>query len=408
MKVVHITKLPDGGASWCAMRISRALCKQGVDSRILLMQGVANNNIAIAKADWLYQDHKNLFIRIVVKVLKLMYRPKFEYLIYKRKKAAKSANAFFTSPITGYTNLSKHPWVREADIVHLHWISDFIDFPTFFKRINKPIVWTVHDENPGLGGFHYVSHKKDASREYLCIDEEYEEIKRKVLHGKNRPHLVAISSQMKSFFENNIILKDCPITLIHNGVNCEVFHPVAKKNSREVLGLSLEKKIFLFSSYQIEDKRKGLAILLPALEALHDSSILLVCLGKYKAVPQTKYIEVKCVGMVNGSENLSLYYSASDYFMLTSFQEAFAQTPLEAMACGTPVIAFPCSGVSDLIYEKNGVICQDFTVDALIDGIRKAIDLEYSREEIRRDVKSRFSYDKIAFQYINLYHSLLG
>ena len=39
MKVVHITKLPDGGASWRAMRICRALRKQGIDAEMLLMQG---------------------------------------------------------------------------------------------------------------------------------------------------------------------------------------------------------------------------------------------------------------------------------------------------------------------------------------------------------------------------------
>lgn len=160
MKVVHITKLPDGGASWCAMRISNSLKQQGVDSKILLMQGAPDNNISIADIDWLYKEHKNIFIRIVFKLLRLILRPKFEYLTYKRKKAAKTSNAFFTSPITAYTNIVNHPLIKDADIIHLHWVSDFVDFPSFFRKINKPIVWTIHDENPGLGGFHYELHKK--------------------------------------------------------------------------------------------------------------------------------------------------------------------------------------------------------------------------------------------------------
>lgn len=407
MKVVHITKLPDGGASWCAMRICHALRLQGVDAKMLLMQGKPDDNIVIADADWLYRDYGNIVVRLIVKILKLMLRPRFEYLIHKRRKAAKTGEAFFTSPVTGYTSLANHPLVQDADIVHLHWISDFVDFPTFFKRVKKPIVWTVHDENPGLGGFHYLSHKEGVSAEYLKLDKIYEDIKRKALMKGNRPHLVAISSYMKSFFEGNAILKDCPVTLIHNGVDCHAFHPLSQKECRNKLKIPTDKKVFLFSSYQIEDKRKGLHILIPALEALHDESVMLICLGNYKAIPQTKYIQVRCEGLVKGSEQLSVYYSAADYFVLSSFQEAFAQTPLESLACGTPVIAFPCSGVPDLINDKIGVMSDDFTILSLTMAIKKAMDMTFSREEIRREVTSRFSYDIIAKQYLDLYNELL-
>ena len=407
MKVVHITKLPDGGASWCAMRICHALREQGVEAQMLLMQGKASDNISIAKADWPYRQHANILARLFAKALKLILRPRFEHLIHLRKQAEKAAKAFFTSPVTGYTGLAYHPLVQEADIVHLHWVADFIDFPTFFKRVKKPIVWTIHDENPGLGGFHYLSHKEVASKDYLRLDKIYENIKRKALEKGNKPHLVAISSYMRGFFKKSPILKGCPTTLIHNGVDCTAFLPLPKNDCRTELRIPRDKKVFLFSSYQIEDKRKGLHVLIPALEALHDESILLICLGNYKAVPQTKYIQVRCEGLVKGSELLSKYYSAADYFVLSSFQEAFAQTPLEALACGTPVIAFPCSGIPDLMNPRIGVTSNGFTKEALIEAIRAAMDTEYNHDEIRNDVVSRFSYDIIAKQYIDLYDRLL-
>lgn len=407
MKVVHITKLPDGGATWCAMRICHALKLQGIDAKMLLMQGKSSDGISVANADWLYREHGNVVVHLLVKILKLLLRPRFEYLIYKRKQAAKTGNELFTSPVTGYTNLANHPLVKEADIVHLHWISDFVDFPTFFKRVKKPIVWTIHDENPGLGGFHYLSHKKDASVEFLELDKIYEDIKRKSLAIGNKPHLVAISSYMRDFFKISPILRDCPTTLIHNGVDCKAFHPLPKAECRAQLGIPLDKKVFLFSSYQIEDKRKGLHVLVPALESLHDDTIILMCLGNYKAVPQSKYIQVRCEGLVNGSDLLSVYYSAADYFVLSSFQEAFAQTPLEALACGTPVVAFPCSGVPDLITNIVGVISEDFTMQSLTKAIKKSMVMTFSREDIRNEVVARFSYDIIAQQYLDLYNTLL-
>jgi len=407
MKVVHITKLPDGGASWCAMRICNASRKKGVDAHMLLMQGKVSDNISIAEADWLYRPHANIIIRLFIKVLRLILRPRFEYLIHKRKQAGKTCKAFFTSPVTEYTSLANHPLVQEADIVHLHWISDFVDFPTFFKRVKKPIVWTIHDENPGLGGFHYLSHKEGASKEYLRLDKKYEDIKRNALENGNKPYLVAISSYMKDFFKKSPILRDCPTTLIHNGVDCKAFYPLPKAECRAKLGIPLDKKVFLFSSYQIEDKRKGLQVLIPALETLHDNSIILVCLGNYKAVPQTKYIQIRCEGLIKGSELLIEYYSAADFFVLSSFQEAFAQTPLEALACGTPAIAFPCSGIPDLINQKIGVMSTDFTQKALVEAIKKAMSMKFNHDEIRNDVVSRFSYDLIAKQYIALYNRLL-
>lgn len=407
MKVVHITKLPDGGASWCAMRICKALREEGVDANMLLMQGAPGSNTAIANADWLYRSHRNIVLRLLTKILKLILRTRFEYFIFKRNQAAKTGEVFFTSPVTGYTSLTDHPLVKEADIVHLHWISDFVDFPTFFRRVKKPIVWTVHDENPGLGGFHYLSNKKEANTKYLKLDQQYEKIKRNAIAKGNKPHLVAISSYMKSFFMKSNILRECPITMIHNGVDCNAFKSLDRNESREKLGLDAHKKVFLFSSYQIEDKRKGLHMLIPALEALHDDSIILVCLGKYKAIPKTRYIQVRCAGLVKGSDLLSEYYSAVDYFVLSSFQESFAQTPLEAMACGTPVIAFPCGVIPELIDKNNGVMTEYFTVDALVDAILEAMNTEYNHEVIRAEVKSRFSYDIIAKQYIDLYNQLL-
>jgi hypothetical protein len=41
--------------------------------------------------------------------------------------------------------------VMKADIIHLHWIADWLDYTTFFGAVKKPIVWTFHDENPFRG-----------------------------------------------------------------------------------------------------------------------------------------------------------------------------------------------------------------------------------------------------------------
>ncbi len=407
MKILHITKLPDGGASLCAIRICKALIEEGIDSKMLFMQGQPEEYKYIADIDWLYRKHNNILVRILMKMLRLILRPRFEILIMRRKRAERNGDIFFTSPVTAYTNIVKHPLVKEADIVHLHWISDFVDFSSFFKKVDKPIVWTAHDENPGLGGFHYVLQKETASKDFLSLDKEYEKIKRKAVNGNNQPHLIAISEKMQSFFKDNIILKDCPVTLIHNGVDGDSFVKKDKMSCREKLHLPINRKIFLFSSYMIEDKRKGLSLLIDALSSFNNDSFLLVCLGKFDKIPSISSIEIRCEGLIHGCDRLSMYYSAADYFILPSYQEAFAQTPLEAMSCGTPVVAFPCSGIPELINNQNGVICDDFTVESLIRGVKAALKKTYNRDSIRQYVLSNFSYDIIVQKYIKLYNDIL-
>lgn len=78
------------------------------------------------------------------------------------------------------------------------------------------------------------------------------------------------------------------------------------------------------------------------------------------------------------------------------------------MACGTPVVSFPCSGAHDLINEQNGIVCSDFTAEALVDGICEAMSRKHDSGAIRESVVARFSYDKIAKQYLELYHEVLN
>ena len=93
---------------------------------------------------------------------------------------------------------------------------------------------------------------------------------------------------------------------------------------------------------------------------------------------------------------------------MPSYQEAFSQSPLEAMACGLPVVAFPVSGIPELLNNDNGVICKDFTPVALKEGILCILDSDFLSQTIRKDVVNRFSPKSIAQKYIITYQKLLS
>ena len=138
------------------------------------------------------------------------------------------------------------------------------------------------------------------------------------------------------------------------------------------------------------------------MEYMQPHNITLLCVGK-GVLPKCSF-NIVGTGAIANPHLLALAYSASDLFVMPSYQEAFAQAPLEAMVCGCPVVAFPCSGTEELINEANGIRCQEFTEEALSDSIMAALATKYDRQAIREDVVERFDIDKIANQYIDLYN----
>ena len=408
MKVVHVCTSLEGGAGLCAHRIIRSTRAWGIDAKAIVAHGKKSENVDVVTP--VYPWSRNWMIR-KFQVLQNMRRtwPHTER-IYRRIEEEKAKNqklVTFTSPITLYKELVNHPWIEQADIVHLHWIGDFVDYDSFFTEIKKPILWTIHDENPGLGGFHYQMWKDNAIESFKDFDDELAIVKEKAYSHVNSMTLVAISSMMRGYFERNSLLSRFPCSVIHNGIEEKNFFPISRHCAREALNIPKESVMFLFAAQDIHEDRKGLKELIGALEELKIPNTLLVCLGNFIAIPNASF-EIRCEGFVGNNRLQSLYYSAADFFVLPSFQEAFCQTPIEAMACGTPVVAFPCSGASDLINEDNGVVCEYFTADALANGIKTAMSREYDPKIIREDVINRFSYDKIAQQYIELYKKVLA
>ena len=136
---------------------------------------------------------------------------------------------------------------------------------------------------------------------------------------------------------------------------------------------------------------------------IRDSRILAI--GKNRS--NASWDNVIEVGRINEAEQLSWLLSAADYFCMPSFKENFAQTPIEAMACGLPVIAFPCSGTEELITPANGIRCSDFTPEALEEGLRAALAISYDAKAIRKDMIERFSPEKIGNEYLRFYREVI-
>lgn len=408
MNVLHINTSQQGGAALCALRISNALRECGINTCFLSSTGDNSKYINVIPEDT-YKWSKYLVIRFVQKC-KYFIKP-HESRLFKLKRLnalrQQKNNVFATLPCNNYKNLINHPWVKEADIIHLHWIANFVDLKSFFKYVKKPVVWTLHDQNPLMGCFHYRKSYENANIELLKLDKKCIKYKQKALKNFSNLNIVAISKSMEEQISNNILLNKYKCTLINNAVDIHKFIHIDKINLKNELKLSIYNTIFLFSAYSIHDKNKGLKELISALEILKIENSILICIGNhYNEIPKTN-INIKCIGFINNENELSKYYSVSDFFVMPSYQESFGQTTTESLSCGTPVIAFKTGIAADIINDKLGVLCKGCTSDALVDAIKIALKRKYNSNIIRKYIVDNFSNEIISQKYINLYKEIL-
>lgn len=189
-------------------------------------------------------------------------------------------------------------------------------------------------------------------------------------------------------------------------VDTNQFYPFPKKQSREKYGLKDSDIIFAFIAMDISEERKGLAMLSQLIMEMKNPHLKILAIGDNPH--DIIFPNVVSIGAMTSPEAISEALSAADYYAMPSSQEAFAQSPMEAMACGLPVVVFPVSGTSELVNDINGVICDDFTPAALKHGIEMLMSRQYDPAEIRQDMINRFSPKAIAEKYIELYKEVLA
>lgn len=147
MKILHIsTSDYDGGAAKAAYRLHSGLNQLGADSRMFVKNKKSEDSSVIK-----YKYPTGLG-RILYKIQK--NRIESEFFRYRTTRP-QGYEIFSDDRSPSRINFISQLGV--ADIYHLHWTSEFVDLPSFFKNVRKPLVWTLHDMFPFTGGCHYKS-----------------------------------------------------------------------------------------------------------------------------------------------------------------------------------------------------------------------------------------------------------
>jgi len=410
IRVLHIVTSTKGGAGIAVTRLHHALLSQGVESRMLVKEdSLYEPEIKVAEPT-IHNRRSVPNIPVLRGYLRKWrknghFLTRLEKLEWEQQKLIARYGAYVSVPMSSY-DLEHHPLVEWADIVHIHWVQDFINYESFFATIKKPIVWTMHDQNPLFGGFHHGRLRARFINEYRHYEEQCLSIKKKGISTVTDLTIVAISKEMHNLIADTPLYQRFPVVDIPNCIEQEAFPLRDKWTLRKGLNWSNDKLYLLFVNRNLNDTEKGLAELVDALNSMSLRDVVLVCVGK-GAVPESDKVPIVHISTVDDTLALAQYYGAADILVMPSFQESFGNTAVEALYCGTPVVMNRVGVAGEVIAEDTGVIAEDTTKEAWVFAINKALASSYNRELIRQIAVSKFSSQRVGELHLKLYQGLL-
>lgn len=314
----------------------------------------------------------------------------------------------------------------DFDVLHLHWInSRFLDLKELTK-INKPIIWTLHDTWAFTGICHYFydceGYKNECGNCPMLNSNNKNDLSNKIWKQKKKIylnldiHLVAPSKWIADLASKSSLMHSFPVTIIPNGLNTDLYKPLDKVYLRNENKLKANQKLILFGAVNpMADRRKGFNELKEALIILEktnrESDIILGIFGTNSSFELEVNIPVVNFGIISSDERLVEIYNLADVMVVPSLAEVFGQTASEAMACGIPVVAFDCTGIKEVVnHKKTGYLATPFRSDDLANGIKWCLENNQNKElslNARKKVEEEYSMKVVGEKYKRVYEEVL-
>jgi glycosyltransferase involved in cell wall biosynthesis len=406
MNVLQITAWDNLGQQFNGYQIHQELQRLGHYSQMLVNhKGFADTNI---------YEVGNTFTRKIDRYLRAI---------------EKRLSLYALLPISSY-GIYYTQYFQKVDIIHLQ----LIHAESFFSLLNLPIIstkkkviWTLHD--PWLLSGHCV-HSLDCDRWLTgcgdCPDLNLSipvkrdttalmwKFKHWIMHHADIT-LVVASEWMYQRVKQSPIVSHLPCHIIPLGLDTKVFKPLDKYKCREKLAIPMDAQVLGFRYQTTAESFKGWPWLEQALVELEieKPTYLLVFEGQGGMERLRDKYQIIELGWVHDQQHLAVIMGAMDIFLMPSIAESFGMMAVEAMACGTPVIAFENTALCDVIQApKSGVAVRYQDAQALREAIANLLNDQGLRSQLAQAavqlVKSEYETQTYLARHINLYENLLG
>jgi glycosyltransferase involved in cell wall biosynthesis len=357
MKVLHLNTHASGGSYEYATLLSTALVEQGIEGRVLCKTSPST------------QTGRILLDRVI----------------------RRAYVSFSIEPWHGTWRLLCPPGPAEmkgVDVVHLHTVADWFDVPKWLESLPLTIsvVISIHDMWHVTGGcFLYRGCDRYAKHLQPCdpcpiLRWPANRFLAKAAHSRKLrayrncgARMVANSHWLAEIAGRSPIANACGgVEVIAPGIDTTVFKPQDKALCRKRLELSEDAFVIVTGGASLADANKNVPWLLEQLSALPDlDSVIVLAFGE-GAVPVPRGLNVRFTGGIRDRRDLAELLAAADVFVSASLMETYGLTLVEAMACGTPVVAFRVGGVPEAAPHGQGaILCRPNDGVGLIEGITK-------------------------------------
>ena len=283
----------------------------------------------------------------------------------------------------------------DFDIFDFHWVyPDAIGGLQWARKLGKKTVVTVR----GNEAIYYF----DKSYIRKIIQKRLSEF----------DHIIAVSNDLKSKIRSDFGVDLSRITVIPNGIDAEKFRCSDKGEARRYCGLEDGKRYVLTVSRA--SKEKGLAHLLVAFSRVRCPDTFLIIIGDGPLQEELTSLAVELglekrvffLGVLRHAD-LCVWYNAADIFCLPSLWEGCPNVIIEALACGTPVVASCVGGIPDLVPSSDyGFLVPPGEEDTLAKAIERALEKEWNRRHISA-FGSNNSWTDVADKVIQVFEGVL-
>jgi glycosyltransferase involved in cell wall biosynthesis len=279
---------------------------------------------------------------------------------------------------------------KQPDIVHCHNLHgryfDLRALPWLSQQV--PVILTLHDAWLLSG---HCAHSFDCERwkigcghcPDLTIDPgirrdatAYNWRRKREIFKNSRLYIATPCRWLMQKVEQSMLTSAVIETrVIPNGVNLSIFHPADKKDARSVLGIPQNALVILFTANAVrrniwKDYRTVEDAVKLAATRGKEQNVLFLALGQEGKGERIGTAELRFVRYQTDPEVVARYYHAADVYVHAARADTFPNTILEALACGTPVVATAVGGIPEQIEDgQTGFLVPAGDAQSLADRV---------------------------------------
>ncbi|WAS06310.1 glycosyltransferase family 4 protein [Gloeomargaritales cyanobacterium VI4D9] len=406
MKVLHINQSDlGGGAGIASYRLHQGLLSQGIDSKLL---------VGIPQTD----DPR------VARVPRRNYP-----LTGLLKNITDELGLNYVSHLATW-KIPSHKFYQEADILNLHNLHsgyfNYLFLP--YLTQNKPAIYILHDMWAFTG---HCANSFDCNRwqkgcgqcpypdSYPAIKRDNTELEwklKKWIYEQLKLIIVTPSQWLMNQVKLSI-LNRFVIHWIPHGIDIKLYIPLDKQECRRCLQIEQYRYILMTSALNLKDPIKGMDLLIKALNTLPKSmqkEIILLTMGDGdKPLKSQLDCDVLSLGYINLDQLKVMIFSAADLFIFPTRGDIFGLVAQEAMACGTPTVAFDVCGVPDLVRPGiTGLLAEPENPQDLAHKIEQLLIDGETRQKMSQNCREiavkEYDLTLQAQRYVQLYQQALA